>query len=278
MIIQTELRNLLSAAISTSVRAGKLIMDVYNSNDFHVNLKSDRTPLTLADRQAHSEINSSLSKTRIPTLSEEGRSILYEERKGWEYFWLVDPLDGTKEFIKRNGEFTVNIALILNGYPIMGVVYVPVTGDLYFSLQPEGSFKVISIMPDANANYRFEDLIKTAVKLPLIETHEHFIVVGSRSHMSHETENYIEKLREKYGDIDIIARGSSLKMCMVAEGLADIYPRFSPTWEWDTAAGQAIVEGAGCHVISAETSSRVVYNKEDLQNPWFIVKARPDIG
>ena len=253
-------------------------MDVYNSNDFHVNLKSDRTPLTLADRQAHSEINNSLLKTRIPTLSEEGRNILFEERRGWEYFWLVDPLDGTKEFIKRNGEFTVNIALIHTGYPIMGVVYVPVTGDLYFSLHQEGSFKVHSIAPDINANLRFEELVKIAVRLPLNEKRDNFIVVGSRSHMSSETESYIEMLRGKYGDISIIARGSSLKMCMVAEGLADIYPRLSPTWEWDTAAGQAIVEGAGAVVISTESNSRMVYNKEDLQNPCFIVKSRNDIG
>ncbi len=278
MINQAELRNLLSAAISASIRAGKLIMDVYNSNDFHVNLKSDKTPLTLADRQAHSEISDSLSKTRIPTLSEEGRSILYEERKGWEYFWLVDPLDGTKEFIKRNGEFTVNIALINNGYPIMGVVYVPVTGDLYFSLYSEGSFKVKSILPDSNAHFRFDDLVKKASKLPLAEKHDNFIVVGSRSHMSHETETYIETLRNKYGEIKIIPRGSSLKMCMVAEGLADLYPRFSNTWEWDTAAGQSIVEGAGFFVVNSETNSRLVYNKEDLQNPWFLVKSRIDIG
>lgn len=278
MINQAELLNLISTAISAAVRAGKLIMDVYNSNDFHVNLKSDNTPLTLADRKAHEEISNSLSRTRIPTLSEEGRNILYEERKGWEYFWLVDPLDGTKEFIKRNGEFTVNIALIQNGYPIMGVVYVPVTGDLYFSLQDVGAYKATSILPDINANFRFDQLAKIASKLPLQEKHDHFIVVGSRSHMSGETESYIESLRKKYGDIKIIARGSSLKMCMVAEGLADIYPRFSNTWEWDTAAGQSIVEGAGCVVINSDSCTRMTYNKEDLLNPWFIVKSKLELG
>ena len=132
MIQEKELKLLASAAITAAVRAGGLIMDVYNSDDFQVNLKSDSTPLTLADRKAHDEIKNNLAKTRIPVLSEEGRNILFEERKGWEYFWMVDPLDGTKEFIKRNGEFTVNIALIYNQYPIMGVVYVPVLGELYF--------------------------------------------------------------------------------------------------------------------------------------------------
>jgi len=278
MIDQTELRNLLSIAINAAIKAGKLIMEVYNSNDFHVNLKSDKTPLTLADRQAHTEIANSLSKTRIPTLSEEGRNILYEERKGWEYFWLVDPLDGTKDFIKRNGEFTVNIALIINGYPIMGVVYVPVLENLYFSLKPEGSYKVTSIEPTLTPSLRYDELTSIGNKLPLAKKHDKFTVVGSRSHMNHDTEEYIASLEKKYGDINLINRASSLKMCMVAEGIADIYPRFNSMWEWDTAAGQAIVEGAGCFVISAETNQRLVYNKEDLHNPWFIVKAKQSIG
>jgi 3'(2'), 5'-bisphosphate nucleotidase len=278
MIDQSELRKLLSTAINASVKAGKLIMDVYNSNDFHVNLKSDKTPLTLADRQAHTEIANSLSKTRIPSLSEEGRNILYEERKGWEYFWLVDPLDGTKDFIKRNGEFTVNIALIINGYPILGVVYVPVSGNLYFALQPEGSYKVTSIEPTLSPNLKYNELISIGTKLPLENKHNILTVVGSRSHMNHETEEYIASLQKEYGNINTINCASSLKMCMVAEGTADIYPRFNSMWEWDTAAGQAIVEGAGCYAISAETNQRLVYNKEDLHNPWFIVKAKQNIG
>jgi 3'(2'), 5'-bisphosphate nucleotidase len=278
MIDQTELWNLLTTAINAAVKAGKLIMDVYNSNDFHVNLKSDKTPLTLADRQAHTEIANCLSKTRIPTLSEEGRNILYEERKGWEYFWLVDPLDGTKEFIKRNGEFTVNIALIINGYPAMGVVYVPVLGDLYFALETEGAFKLEGIEPTLTPNLKYNELTSIASKLPLSQKRDKFTVVGSRSHMNPETEEYIANLEKKHGSINMINRGSSLKMCMIAEGTADIYPRFSSTWEWDTAAGQAIVEAAGCHIVSADTNQRMVYNKEDIQNPWFIVKAKMDIG
>lgn len=273
MIDQTELRNLLATAINAAVRAGKLILDVYNSNEFQVNLKSDRTPLTLADRQAHSEILNSLTKTRIPTLSEEGRDILFEERKGWEYFWLVDPLDGTKEFIKRNGEFTVNIALIVNGYPIMGVVYVPVLKDLYFALKGDGAFKIGSIEPTMEPNYRYDLLTKSACKLPVITKRDKFVVLSSRSHMNAETEDYIASLEKKHGEIIHKYQGSSLKLCMIAEGTADIYPRFTSTMEWDTAAGQAIVEEAGCHIITADTKHRITYNKEDLHNPWFIVKA-----
>ncbi len=277
MIDQKELLNLLVTAINASVRAGKLILDVYNSNDFHVNLKSDKTPLTLADREAHTEILNSLTKTRIPTLSEEGRDILYEERKAWEYFWLVDPLDGTKEFIKRNGEFTVNIALIVNGYPIMGVVYVPVLKDLYFALKGEGAFKVSNVEPAITADHKYNDLIKSASMLPTESKHEKIVVASSRSHMNQETEEFIADLKLKYGSIVHVNQGSSLKLCMVAEGTVDIYPRFSPTWEWDTAAGQAIVEEAGCQIIAADTKQRIVYNKEDLHNPWFIVKSKHNI-
>lgn len=274
MINETELWHLLSAAISTAVRAGGLIMEVYNSDDFHVNLKSDSTPLTLADRKAHAEIANSLMKTRIPVLSEEGRNLLYEERKGWEYFWLVDPLDGTKEFIKRNGEFTVNIALVYNGFPIMGVVYVPVSGSLYFSLKEKGAYLIEGILPNVAADYIAKDLLESAIKLPIASSRDGFIVVGSRSHMSKETEVYIASLRNQFGKVDFKPRGSSLKICMVAEGNADVYPRFAPTTEWDTAAGQSIAEEAGCDVLSVEGNERLVYNKEDLENPWFIVQRR----
>ncbi len=278
MIDQTELRNLLSIAINAAVRAGKLILDVYYSNEFQVNLKSDKTPLTLADRKAHDEILNSLTKTRIPTLSEEGRSIVYEERKGWEYFWLVDPLDGTKEFIKRNGEFTVNIALIVHGFPIMGVVYVPVLKEMYFSLKGDGAFKASSIEPEMEPSYRFDQLIKVSDKLPKTIKRDKLVVLSSRSHMNAETEEFIALLQKKYGEITHQYQGSSLKLCLIAEGNADIYPRFTPTMEWDTAAGQSIVEESGCLIITVDTKQRITYNKESLENPWFIVKANKSIG
>ena len=277
MIEKDEILNLLLAAVNASIRAGALITEVYNSNDFQVNLKSDKTPLTLADRLAHDSIRNDHSKTFIPVLSEEGRNIVYEESKGWEYFWIVDPLDGTKEFIKRNGEFTVNIALIQNKYPILGVVYVPVTGELYFSLALEGAYKVSNLVAKKETRLTYNELISTAKKLPFDSDRKNVIIVESRSHTSNETLEYIERLKQKFGDIESISRGSSLKMCMIAEGNADIYPRLSLSSEWDTAAGQAIVEGAGYLVYTYETKERMAYNKEELLNPWFIVKGKVNL-
>lgn len=272
MIEQAELKHLLYIAINAAIRAGALIMKVYNSDDFQVNLKSDATPLTLADRLANEEIVNTLMKTRIPVLSEEGRNLLYEERKGWEYFWLVDPLDGTKEFIKRNGEFTVNIALVFQGYPIMGVIYVPVLNQLYFSLKGVGSFKVNGIENPISDQAQIDTLISTSDKLPLPKDNPAYTIVASRSHLSSETKEFIDKQLKEKEDVEIIARGSSLKICMVAEGNADIYPRFGTTTEWDTAAGQAIAEEAGCVMQSLDDGNRLVYNKEDIENPWFVVK------
>ncbi len=274
MIQEKELQLLASAAATAAVRAGSLIMEVYNSDDFQVNLKSDATPLTLADRRAHEEIKNLLGKTRIPLLSEEGRNIVFDERRAWEYFWMVDPLDGTKEFIKRNGEFTVNIALIYKQFPIMGIVYVPVTGELYFGQNTFGAFKREGVMPSSDASFTFQELIEGAVAIPCYEKPSVYTVVGSRSHMSKETEQFIAKLKETYGDITLLSRGSSLKMCMVAEGDADIYPRLANTSEWDTAAGQAVAEAAGCEVIDFDSRDRMMYNKESLQNPWFIVQRK----
>lgn len=247
-------------------------MEVYNTADLKVNLKSDKTPLTLADTLAHESIKASLAKTFIPVLSEEGRNILYEERRSWEYFWIVDPLDGTKEFIKRNGEFTVNIALLHNGYPIIGVIYVPVVGDLYFSFNPEGSYKMSGIEPNKDSDLYYDQIQGQIVKLPISRNSDALIVVQSRSHTSNETFEYIKELKEKYESVELLPIGSSLKMCMLAEGKADIYPRLSYSMEWDTAAGQAIVEGAGFQVLEYETNQRMQYNKEDLLNPWFVIK------
>jgi len=277
MIEETELKHLLLMAINTAYRAGALIMEVYNSDDFQVNLKSDATPLTLADRIANAEIVESLMKSRIPVLSEEGRNLLYEERKGWEYFWLVDPLDGTKEFIKRNGEFTVNIALVYNGYPIMGVVYVPVLEQLYFCLENLGSYKIDNFNSELLSNSSLDRLMLNTPKLPLPRENKKFTVVTSRSHPSKDTQEYIEKIKSIYGEVNTITRGSSLKICMVAEGQADVYPRFGTTTEWDTAAGQAIAENAGCKVISLDDCKRLIYNKENLENPFFIVKLTDEI-
>ncbi|MDY0201641.1 MAG: 3'(2'),5'-bisphosphate nucleotidase CysQ [Tenuifilaceae bacterium] len=272
MIELSELKNLLILAIRTAISAGKLIMDVYNSDDFQVNLKSDATPLTLADRLANEEIVNCLRKSRIPVLSEEGRSILYEERKGWEYFWLVDPLDGTKEFIKRNGEFTVNIALVFQGYPIMGVIFIPVLNQLYFSLKDMGAYRLNNTTNIVNSTLDIDDLINKSIKLPSDAPSLPYTIVASRSHISEDTKKYIEKISQEKGSVQILSKGSSLKICMVAEGKAHIYPRFGTTTEWDTAAGQAIAEESGCLVQSLDDGNRLMYNKEDIENPWFIVK------
>lgn len=273
MIELSELKNLLTLAIQTAVSAGKLIIGVYNSDDFQVNLKSDSTPLTLADRLANEEIVNHLRKSRIPVLSEEGRDILYEERKGWEYFWLVDPLDGTKEFIKRNGEFTVNIALVHQGYPIMGVIFIPVLNQLYFSLKDMGAFKLNDITSAIANTLDIDALVKKSVRLPSNDTpNQPYTIVASRSHISDETKNYIEKVSQEKESVKILNKGSSLKICMVAEGKAHVYPRLGTTTEWDTAAGQAIAEESGCLVHSLVDGNRLIYNKEDIENPWFIVK------
>jgi 3'(2'), 5'-bisphosphate nucleotidase len=265
------MENNLKTSIKAALVAGDEILKVYNSDDFDVNVKSDNSPLTRADKNAHKIIVEYLTETNLPILSEEGKDIPYVERSHWKQYWLVDPLDGTKEFIKRNGEFTVNIALIENSVPVLGVIYVPVTKDLYFSSKELGAYKAIN--QDAESfNGNTKQLMQSSFKLPFVTENETYTVVGSRSHMNEETEEFIAKIKAEHGEIDFMSRGSSLKICMVAEGLANIYPRFAPTMEWDTGAGHAIALGAGCTVIQADEKTQVKYNKQDLLNPWFIVR------
>ena len=258
----------LETAIIAALEAGKVILDVYHSDDFEVELKGDNSPLTIADIASHNVIMSYLKATNIPVLSEEGKSIPYKDRKDWNQLWIVDPIDGTKEFIKRNNEFTVNIALIENQKPILGVIFAPVLGDLYFSTLEMGSFKVSIDLE----NYNLDDIINQGAKLPLLRDDKTYTVVASRSHMSTETETYIDEKRQKHGNVNLISKGSSLKLCMVAEGKADCYPRFALTMEWDTAAGQAICEHAGFEVIDWSTKERMLYNRKNLLNAWFLVK------
>ena len=257
---------LLKKAINASIEGGHAIMEVYAS-DFSVEHKNDKSPLTLADKNCNEVIENRLINTNIPILSEEGKKITYQKRKDWEYSWLVDPLDGTKEFVKRNGEFTVNIALIHNGNPVLGVIYVPVKEELYFALDRLGSYKT-----DQNSTVdNIENLISNSNKLPIDNNRDNYVVVGSRSHMSIETEAFFEEKKKEHGNVEVMAVGSSLKLCMVAEGKADAYPRYAPTMEWDTGAGHAIVKYAGFSVTQYNSSDDVVYNKENLLNPWFLV-------
>jgi len=258
----------LTTAITAALQAGKAILKIYHSGEFDVEIKGDNSPLTKADTSSHNVIMTYLIKTDIPVLSEEGKAILYEERRDWKQLWIVDPIDGTKEFIKRNGEFTVNIALIEDQKPLIGVIFVPVTGELYFSSKDMGAFKVLVDLE----NFDIETLILNGNKLPLEREDKTFTVVASRSHMSAETEIYVQEMRDIHGEVNLISKGSSLKLCMVAEGTANCYPRFAPTMEWDTAAGQAICEHAGFKVIDWGTKENMLYNREELLNNWFLVK------
>jgi 3'(2'), 5'-bisphosphate nucleotidase len=262
-------------AINAAIEGGKAILDVYHSADFEIESKADNSPLTKADKNAHNVIAAELEKTNIPILSEEGSTIPYDERSNWEYFWLVDPLDGTKEFIKRNGEFTVNIALIHKDTPMMGVIYVPVTKTLYFGDINTGAYK--STFDFEVEIIDLDILKKTSKKLPYQEADEQSLnVVASRSHMNEDTENYVNKLKEKNNNVEVVSAGSSLKLCLVAEGKADIYPRFGPTMEWDTGAGHAIAASSGAIMIKHD-KSEFKYNKENLLNPYFIVARNEEV-
>lgn len=250
----------LEIAIEAAVKAGEQIMKIYDdpNSDFEVERKADNSPLTKADKAAHAQIVEVLAGLEIPILSEEGRAIPYEERREWQRLWIVDPLDGTKEFIKRNGDFTVNIALVDGGVPVMGVIYIPVTKELYYGSREEGAFK------------RSAD--GEVTKLPQKAEREEYLVVASRSHLSAETEAFVETLRGEHDRVEMVSRGSSLKICLVAEGLADVYPRFAPTMEWDTAAGDAILRAAGSALRLTDRYEVLTYNKENLLNPHFLTR------
>lgn len=335
----------LLTALSAAKSAGRAILEVYN-RDFDVRYKDDQSPLTMADQQSHDIIVAQLSDQtgeRLPILSEEGKDIPFEHRSRWEYFWLVDPLDGTKEFVKRNDEFTVNIALIYRTRPVLGVIYVPVKDSFYFAAEDLGAYRldnsdILEMIADkasAKKNRWLKKILECSVKLPLdplasgpispILDHQTkpvrhvsenlpagpaafplqrsagekcqcesvcvcsqesilsnsrnsvnkpFIIVGSRSHSSKELEYFVEDMRKKHQQVEFISAGSSLKLCLVAEGRADIYPRLGPTMEWDTAAGQAIVEQAQGRVLNSETNEPLRYNKKNLLNSWFIVSKK----
>lgn len=249
-----------------AITAGKEILKIYNHDDFSkvVDFKTDNSPLTLADQASHKVIMAILQNKYpdVPVISEEGKDIPYDVRRSWAYFWLVDPLDGTKEFIKRNGQFTVNIALIHHHTPVAGVIYTPVTGELYFAGK-DGY--VEDIQPGAYKQQKSQD----PVRLQVSHKKEHLIAVRSSSHASEEE----EKVLADYGATESISKGSSLKFCMVAEGKADIYYRHGPTMEWDTAAGQVIVECAGGRMYQGTSQTPFTYNKESLLNGSFLVLA-----
>ena len=238
-----------------ALEAAEAIMKIY-AKDFSVEYKDDKSPLTEADTKANEIICKRLEELypTIPMMSEENKEVPLEVRKNWEYYWCIDPIDGTKEFIKKNDEFTINIALIYKNTPVLGVVYAPAINEMYSAKKGKGAFK-------------------NGQKLPLFTNSspkEKLFVVASKSHLSEETQAFIDALNTKA--IEQISKGSSLKLCMVAEGIADIYPRLAPTMEWDTAAADAIVRESGNMTYQYENKEPMVYNKENLLNPWFIVK------
>jgi 3'(2'), 5'-bisphosphate nucleotidase len=250
--VQTEW---IPEVVRLAQRAGDAILSVYGEQ-FEVTHKSDRSPLTLADLRSHEIIVQGLRALTpdVPVLSEEASDIPFEQRRQWSRYWLVDPLDGTKEFVSRNGEFTVNIALIENHVPVLGVVHVPVTSTTYTGAAGVGAFRKIDAQPTQALQ------VRSPAASPLR-------IVGSRSHRGDSLDQHLPKL----APYELIAVGSSLKFCFIAEGSADFYPRLGPTSEWDTAAAQAVVEAAGGAVVKTD-GERLRYNtKADLLNPHFLV-------
>lgn len=263
------INNNLTLAIQASISAGKAIMEVYDTA-FNVEIKDDKSPLTEADKRANEVINSFLIPTNIPIISEENKQTEFAIRNTWDSCWIVDPVDGTKEFIKRNGEFTVNIALVKSGKPVLGVIYVPATKTIYFADVENNQASKADL--DSH-EVSVETVLKHAKPLKPKQGNSNTIhVVGSRSHMNQETLDFVEGLKANGNAVEIVSKGSSLKFCLVAEGIADVYPRYAPTMEWDTAAGQAICNAVGLQVISKETNASLEYNKENLLNSYFIVR------
>jgi len=246
--------------IDIAKEAGDRILDIYNEGKDAANIKykDDNSPLTSADLASNNVIVSALKKItpNIKILSEEGRKESYNERSSWNRLWIIDPLDGTKEFIKRNGEFTVNIGLIENSKPVLGVVYAPVIDTLWFG-DGNGSFKKVGSLPE-NRIHVSAGITKRPVR-----------VVVSRSHLNDKVTDFISQ----FNDYKLLRVGSSIKMCLVADGSADIYPRLGPTMEWDSAASHAIINNAGGSMINIDNRQDLIYNKRDLHNPWFIVNS-----
>ena len=288
--MRTSLEKCLISALVAAKKAGDDILEVYHG-DIDVTYKEDNSPLTLADERAHRTILKvlpSFFKNDIPILSEEGKDIPYEQRAEWEYLWLVDPLDGTKEFVKRRDEFTVNIALIEKNRPVVGVVFLPALGTLYFAAEGLGSYKLEKVervghlLDDAgNSSEKTLDLgvvVEGALRLPSRQAtgrpSNQINLVGSRSHGTEALAVFVEKMQQNYDKVGFVPAGSALKFCLVAEGKADLYPRFGPTMEWDTAAGHCVVEQCGGAVVRMNQKTSLVYNKKDLHNPHFICLGR----
>ena len=262
-------------AINAAIEAGSEIMRIYEGGNFQIESKEDNSPITLADKSANTIINEFLKPTDIPIISEENIETDFSERKLWDSCWIVDPLDGTNEFINKNGEFTVNIALVKNNKPVFGVIYIPVSKELYFGNVVEGSsFKMI-----IDNKTLEEDLFKYAEEIFPVSDQRTIRIAGSRSHINEETLEFIEGIKEKYSqEVIVISKGSSLKFCLIADGTLNIYPRIGTTMEWDTAAGHAICKAVGIRVFDMQTNRELVYNKQNIKNNSFVVSNLLDVS
>lgn len=265
--------SLLKLSVKAAIEAGEEILKIYSTN-FEVEIKSDNTPVTGADKASGKRIAQVLAPSGIPVISEEEEMPEFAVRKSWHRTWIVDPLDGTKEYVKRNGEFAVNIALVENGKPVIGVIYAPVQKDIYFACNGLGSYKIIQhdLIYELTKKNITEHLFEFSKKLPIQKPPKSYTLVASRSHLSREVSDRVKYLKNLYGQIDIISVGSSIKQCWVAEGKAHEYPRFGTTMEWDTAAGQCILEESGNKLVDYETDLPLKYNKENMKNSFFIAK------
>ena len=275
MLSEQIKRFLLPHTFNAAVRAGAAVMRIYEHRDDYDLSKYDGNFRSItAARAAHEAIKRTLGQTRIPILSEDGREMHYEERCNWELFWLVDPLDGTREFIAGNNEFTINIALMENNVCAAAVIYVPYLHKIYFADRGFGSYVRDGVEPSADAAYTFDEIKQGARRLPLVaERHAHPLIAISRSHNTPETFAHVEALRRRYPDAQVIEQGSSYKFCLLAEGRVDYYVRTTHTYEWDTAAGELILAEAGGRLEALADGAAFRYNKRDLQNPWFICRA-----
>lgn len=274
-----SLQSLIEPLRQIACEAGRAILEVYETK-FEVDYKEDSSPLTMADRRSHDIILEGLASLvcspvftePIPVLSEEGRDIPYSERSKWKVFWMVDPLDGTKEFVKRNGEFTINIALIADNLPVLGVVYLPVPDVLYCGYADDSG----SLAHRYRSACKSDSFLQQGERLPLASESDPeprlLRIAGSRSHSGAEFEAFVEEKRREYDRVEVLYAGSALKFCVVAEGKADVYPRFGPTMEWDTAAGHAVARGAGRIVVAHPSGAEFLYNKRELKNGPFICR------
>lgn len=265
----------MSNMVNAAIRGGAAAMSIYNSAEpFDISLKQDQTPLIEADKMAHTAIKEYLGRTRIPILSEEGREMRFEERCNWELFWLVDPLDGTHEFIERTDEFTVNIALMESNVCVGAAIYLPCQRTLYLAGKSGGAYLWSEVEPQHDAEHEYASIAEHFKALPTHPKSERAPIVAiSRLHSTEDTHRHIEELRSKYPDLKVVEQGSSYKFCMLAEGAADYYVRTSTTYEWDTAAGELILAEAGGTTMAMHDGSAFIYNKEDLENPWFVARS-----